>query len=144
MKKEDIKDFLIVCLYVMIWSTLAQNHWWCKNSVKQWWRSTRWQIWDWWSIFLVFELSNQRVKFSYRKKIYLEDLLKRFQMSNCKSISTPWVTNEKLQLDDGTTKVDAKIYRSLVSSLIYLTNTRPDIIYLISLVSRVMHDPSKF
>ncbi|KAG6520427.1 hypothetical protein ZIOFF_017482 [Zingiber officinale] len=46
-------------------------------------------------------------------------------------------------LDDGAAKVDAKIYRSLVGSLIYLTNTRPDIVYSVSLISRFMHEPSK-
>ncbi|KAG6521833.1 hypothetical protein ZIOFF_018966 [Zingiber officinale] len=49
----------------------------------------------------------------------------------------------KPQLDDGAAKVDAKIYRSLVGSLIYLTNTRPDIVYSVSLISRFMHEPSK-
>ncbi|KAG6520057.1 hypothetical protein ZIOFF_017087 [Zingiber officinale] len=51
--------------------------------------------------------------------------------------------NEADQLDDGAAKVDAKIYRSLVGSLIYLTNTRPDIVYSVSLISRFMHEPSK-
>lgn len=35
------------------------------------------------------------------------------------------------------------MYPSLVGSLIYLTNTRPDIIYPVSLISRFMQDPSK-
>ncbi|XP_075483696.1 secreted RxLR effector protein 161-like [Primulina tabacum] len=64
-------------------------------------------------------------------------------MKNCKSVLTPLVVNEKLQLNDGVAKIDAKLYRSLVGSLIYLTNTRPDIVYPVSLISRFMHDPSK-
>lgn len=64
-------------------------------------------------------------------------------MDNCKSISTPLAINEKLKLDDGAAKVDVSSYRSLVGSLIYLTNTRPNIVYAVSLVSRFMHNPSK-
>ena len=38
-------------------------------------------------------------------------------------MSTPMSSNEKLQQKDAMEKVDAKTYRSLVDSLIYLTNT---------------------
>ena len=48
-----------------------------------------------------------------------------------------------MHLDDGAEKVDARNYRSLVGSLIYLTNTRPDIVQPISLISRFMNEPSK-
>ena len=74
---------------------------------------------------------------------YLEDLLKRFQMNDCKPVSTPMAFNKKLHSDDGAKKVDARNYRSLVGSLIYLTNTRPDIVQPVSLISRFMNEPSK-
>ena len=64
-------------------------------------------------------------------------------MNNCKPIATPLATNEKLQAEDGAPKVDGKMYRSLVGSLIYLTNTRPDIVYPVSLISRFMQSPSR-
>ncbi|XP_060671024.1 secreted RxLR effector protein 161-like [Ziziphus jujuba] len=51
--------------------------------------------------------------------------------------------NEKLHKDDGAEKVDAKNYRSLVGCLIYLTNTRLDIVFAVSYVSRFMHELSK-
>ncbi|KAL4188988.1 hypothetical protein AMTRI_Chr08g163200 [Amborella trichopoda] len=46
--------------------------------------------------------------------------------------------NEKLRLEDGTERVDAKYFRSLVGGLMYLTHTRPDIMFVISLVSRIL------
>ena len=42
------------------------------------------------------------------------------------------------------TKVNAILYRSLVGKLLYLTATRPDIMYATSLLSRFMHNPSHF
>nr|XP_043638341.1 secreted RxLR effector protein 161-like [Erigeron canadensis] len=51
--------------------------------------------------------------------------------------------NEKLQLEDGTGKVDEKTFRSIVGGLIYLTHTRPDLAFSVSMVSRFMHSPSK-
>ena len=64
-------------------------------------------------------------------------------MASCKPIATPMALNEKLQQEDGAEKVDGKIYRSLVGSLIYLTHTRPDICHLVSLISRFMSERRK-
>lgn len=52
-------------------------------------------------------------------------------------------SNEKLHLEDGSDKVDEAVYRSLVGGLIYLTHSRPDLTYAVSLVSRFMQKPSK-
>jgi hypothetical protein len=40
--------------------------------------------------------------------------------------------------------VDAILYRSLVGNLLYLTATKPDIMFAASLLSRFMHSPSHF
>ena len=48
-------------------------------------------------------------------------------MVNCKVAYTPMNVNEKLQLEDGTKRVDVRSFKSLVGGLIYLAHTRPDI-----------------
>lgn len=70
-------------------------------------------------------------------------MLKKYRMGDCKLISTPMAFNEKLRKDDGGEKIDAKMYRSLVGSLIYLTNTRPDLMHPVSIISRFMNEPRK-
>ncbi|KAG6493460.1 hypothetical protein ZIOFF_048446 [Zingiber officinale] len=45
--------------------------------------------------------------------------------------------------EDDSEMADEKLYRSLVGSLIYLTNTRPDIVHPVSVLSRFMSKPSK-
>ena len=65
-------------------------------------------------------------------------------MENCKPIKTPLNTNEKLCLNDGGDKINEKYFRSIVGSLMYLTHTRPDIAFAVSLISRFMYKPSKF
>ena len=49
--------------------------------------------------------------------------------------------NLKLSSDDGTIQVDATLYRQLVGSLIYLTTTRPDLAYSVSVLSEFMSRP---
>ena len=57
-------------------------------------------------------------------------------------MSTPMTTNEKLSKDDDFEKIDEGLYRSLIGSLLYLTASRLDILFAISVLSRFMHSPS--
>ncbi|XP_047321474.1 secreted RxLR effector protein 161-like [Impatiens glandulifera] len=56
-------------------------------------------------------------------------------MEDCKSMSTHLCHKEKLSKNDETNKVDEALYRRLVGCLIYLTETRPDILHVVSLLS---------
>ncbi|KAL0311880.1 UNVERIFIED_CONTAM: Retrovirus-related Pol polyprotein from transposon RE1 [Sesamum radiatum] len=60
-----------------------------------------------------------------------------------RQVTTPLVTGEKYKKEDGSEKVDGSIYRSLIGSLLYLTATRPDIMFATSLLSRFMQSPSQ-
>ncbi|XP_015170784.1 uncharacterized mitochondrial protein AtMg00240-like [Solanum tuberosum] len=57
-------------------------------------------------------------------------------MENCKETATPMCLKEKLSKNDEAENVDETLYRSLVSCLMYLTATRSDILYVVSLLSR--------
>ncbi|XP_048236003.1 secreted RxLR effector protein 161-like [Ricinus communis] len=50
-------------------------------------------------------------------------------------------TNVKLNLEDGDSLTDIRQYQRLVGLLIYLTVTRPDIAYAVSMISQFMHTP---
>lgn len=93
--------------------------------------------------FLGMQVKQSPGKIFLSQEKYAEDMLKKFNMSDCKPMATPMATNVKLSKNDGKEKVDASLYRSLVGSLIYLTNTRPDIVHSVSIISRFMSDPSK-
>ncbi|XP_060673958.1 secreted RxLR effector protein 161-like [Ziziphus jujuba] len=93
--------------------------------------------------FLGIQVQQAKGEIFISQEKYLNDLLKWFHMDNCKPMSTPMALNEKLRKDDGAEKADATNYRSLVGCLIYLTNTRLDIVFAVSYVSRFMHEPSK-
>lgn len=71
-------------------------------------------------------------------------MLKKFKMFGCKSVSAPLQIHEKFKQDDGAKNVDASAYRSLIGSLLYLTSTRPDIMYASSLLSRFCKIQVKF
>ncbi|XP_068343011.1 uncharacterized mitochondrial protein AtMg00810-like [Pyrus communis] len=79
--------------------------------------------------------------FIHQKK-YASSLLSKFGLNECKSVITPLVATEKLTKDDGSGAVSEELYRSIVGSLLYLTATRPDIMYASSLLARFMHCPT--
>ncbi|XP_059277718.1 uncharacterized mitochondrial protein AtMg00810-like [Lycium ferocissimum] len=82
--------------------------------------------------------SNRGIFISQRK--YILDLLKETGMTSCKPAESPMESNHKLQSGVGKS-VDKERYQRLVGRLIYLSHTRPDIAYSVSLVSQFMHDP---
>ncbi|CAL2280291.1 unnamed protein product [Prunus armeniaca] len=51
--------------------------------------------------------------------------------------------NEKLSKEDGSEQADERVYRQIVGSLLYLTATRPDIMFAASLLARFMHEPTR-
>jgi hypothetical protein len=72
---------------------------------------------------------------------YAADIIKRFRMEGCNPAETPIPLGTKLSKNDEGPTVDSTLYKSLVGSLLYLTATRPDIMYAASLVSRFMESP---
>jgi hypothetical protein len=95
------------------------------------------------SYFLRMEVQqNQHGIFTCQQK-YAKEILKKFKMKECKSMTTPMNVKEKFCKDDGADKVDEAIYRSLIGCLMYLTAIRPDIMHAVSLLSRFMHCASE-
>ena len=63
------------------------------------------------------------------------EILKRFDMLECKAMATPMDTNMKLLVDESSELVDVTQYRHIIGSLIYLTNTKPDICFVVNTLS---------
>ena len=73
--------------------------------------------------FLGIEVRQQKDGIFISQFKYTEALLKKFKMYGGKFVSTPLVTYEKLQKDDGASKADTSHYKSLIGSLLYLIAT---------------------
>ena len=78
------------------------------------------------------------------QEIYVEKLLEKFNMQDCKPVDTPMpFKNNNNLIEDSPTMQNINIYQQLVGSLIYLSNsTRPDIAYTIRELASVMHAPT--
>jgi hypothetical protein len=72
---------------------------------------------------------------------YTNDLMKKFNMDELKSVSTPMSTVTSLNLDENSKVVDQREYKSMIGSLLYLTVTRPDIQIDMCLCARFQTSP---
>jgi hypothetical protein len=56
-------------------------------------------------------------------------------MLECKSMKTPMETKLKLLVDTSLELVDATLYRQINGSLMYLMNTKPNICFVVNILS---------
>jgi hypothetical protein len=64
-------------------------------------------------------------------------------MLECKSMNTPMETKLKLLVDTSSKLIDATLYRQIIGSLMYLTNTRPDICFVVNTLSQFLVEPRR-
>jgi hypothetical protein len=74
--------------------------------------------------FLGLEVWQSPENISLNQGKYIVEILKRFDMLECKSMNTPMEMNLKLLVDTSSWLVDVTLYRQIIRSLVYLTNTR--------------------
>nr|GFD17890.1 hypothetical protein [Tanacetum cinerariifolium] len=60
---------------------------------------------------------------------YVAEMLRKFRLTEGKSASTPIDTDKPLLKDPDDEDVDVHTYRSMIGSLMYLTTSRPDIMF---------------
>ena len=72
---------------------------------------------------------------------YAVEILKIFDMLECKAMDTPMDTILKLLAEESLELVDVTQYRQIIGSLMYLTNTRPDICFAANTLSQYLVQP---
>nr|GFA22665.1 retrovirus-related Pol polyprotein from transposon TNT 1-94 [Tanacetum cinerariifolium] len=80
--------------------------------------------------------------FINQSKFALE-ILKKFGMDSCDSIDTPMVDQLKLDEDPSGIPVDQTCFRTMVGSLMYLTASRPDLVFAVCMCARYQAKPTK-
>jgi hypothetical protein len=83
--------------------------------------------------FLGFKIKQIEDRTFISQKNYTHDILKKFGMDNAKPIKTPIGNNGHLDLDIGGTSIDQKVYRSMIGFLLYLSASKPDIMFSVCL-----------
>ncbi|GJW47135.1 putative ribonuclease H-like domain-containing protein, partial [Tanacetum coccineum] len=72
---------------------------------------------------------------------YVIEILKKFGFTDIKTASTPMETQKPLLKDEDGEEVDVHLYRSMIGSLMYLTSSRPDIMFAVCACARYQVNP---
>ncbi|CAM8893154.1 unnamed protein product [Rhodiola kirilowii] len=72
---------------------------------------------------------------------YVKEILKKFGMESAKTCATPMSPNDTLTKNESSPRVDPTLYRGMIGSLLYLTASRPDILFSVCLCARFQADP---
>ena len=93
------------------------------------------------NFFLGLQIKQLEDGIFFNQSKYIKDMLKKFGLEDSKPIKTPMSTKTKLTKDEESESVDSTKYRGMIGSLLYLTASRPDIMFSVCLCARFQEDP---
>ncbi|GJZ18126.1 putative ribonuclease H-like domain-containing protein [Tanacetum coccineum] len=93
------------------------------------------------SFFLGLQVKQKSDGIFISQDKYVAEILKKFDFALVKTASTPMETNKALIKDEEAEDVDVHLYRSMIGSLMYLTASRPDIMFAVCACARFQVTP---
>jgi hypothetical protein len=139
----DGKDMLIVQIYVddIIFGSTNENL--CKEFPKTMQNEFVMSMMGELKFLLGLQIKQTKEGIFLNQSKYVIDLLKRFGLANAKAYGTPMSPSTKLDKDEKGKPVDVKLYRGMIGSLLYLTASRPDIMFSVCLCARFQSSPKE-
>jgi len=134
------KDILVMQIYVddiIFGSTNASL---CKEISKLMQDEFEMSMMGELKFFLGIQINQSKDGVYVHQTKYTKELLKKFKLEDCKVMNTPMHPSCPLSKKDNGSKVDQKLYRGMIGSLLYLTAARPDILFSVCLCARFQSD----
>ncbi|GJW95327.1 retrovirus-related pol polyprotein from transposon TNT 1-94 [Tanacetum coccineum] len=95
------------------------------------------------SFFLGLQISQSPKGIFLNQSKYASEIIKKYGLLTSDFVDTPMMEKNKLDEDLQGTPADATLYRGMIGSLIYLTSSRPDLIYAVCLCDKLVNWSSK-
>ena len=92
--------------------------------------------------FLGIEVAYSPRGYLLSQSKYVANILKQARLTDNKTVDTPIEVNAKYYSSNGVPLTDPTLYRTIVESLVDLTITRPDIAYVVHVVSQFVTSPT--
>ena len=83
------------------------------------------------------------MEYFFNQEKYTKEMIKIFGYDKSKIAKTPMSTSAKLDKDESCIKVSEKLYRGMFGSLLYLTSSRPDIMFSVCLCAHFQTCPKQ-
>ncbi|MCH82973.1 copia-type pol polyprotein [Trifolium medium] len=141
--KKSKHDILLVQIYVDDIIFGATNESLCKDFSNIMQSEFEMSMMGELRYFLGLQIHQSKEGIFINQSKYCKELLKKFGMQNAKEISTPMSTSCYLDKDEGGKSVDESKYRGMIGSLLYLTASRPDIMFSVCMCARFQANPKE-
>ncbi|RVW74256.1 Retrovirus-related Pol polyprotein from transposon RE1 [Vitis vinifera] len=141
--KTKEKDMLLVQIYVDDIIFGATNDSLCEDFSKCMHSEFEMSMMGELNYFLGLQIKQLKEGTFINQAKYIKDLLKRFNMEEAKVMKTPMSSSIKLDMDEKGKSIDSTMYRGMIGSLLYLTASRPDIMYSVCLCARFQSCPKE-
>jgi len=92
-------------------------------------------------LFLGLQIKETRNGIYVNQTKHVNELLKKFKLKDAKEMRTRMYPTTCLGLDEESNKVDNSQYKAMIGSLLYLTTSKPNILFTIRLYARFQQDP---
>ncbi|GJT68464.1 putative ribonuclease H-like domain-containing protein [Tanacetum coccineum] len=129
--KKDKHDIILVQVYVddIIFGSTKRS--WCDEFEAL--MKSRFQMSSMGELtfFLGLQVKQKEDGIFISQDKYVAEILKKFDFASVKTASTPIETQKPLVKDEEASDVDVHLYRSMIGSLMYLTASRPDIMFAV-------------
>ncbi|GJV26665.1 putative ribonuclease H-like domain-containing protein [Tanacetum coccineum] len=139
--KKDKHDIILVQVYVddIIFGSTKKS--WCDEFEAL--MKGRFQMSSMGELtfFLGLQVKQKEDGIFISQDKYVAEILKKFDFVSVKTASTPIETQKPLVKDEEASDVDVHLYRSMIGSLMYLTASRPDIMFAVCACSRFQVTP---
>ncbi|GJQ92846.1 putative ribonuclease H-like domain-containing protein [Tanacetum coccineum] len=139
--KKDKHDIILVQVYVddIIFGSTKKS--WCDEFEAL--MKSRFQMSSMGELtfFLGLQVKQKEDGIFISQDKYVAEILKKFDFVSVKTASTPIETQKPLVKDEEASDVDVHLYRSMIGSLMYLTASRPDIMFAVCACSKFQVNP---
>ncbi|GJW20717.1 retrovirus-related pol polyprotein from transposon TNT 1-94 [Tanacetum coccineum] len=139
--KKKISNLIIVQIYVddIIFGSTCQEL--CDDFAKIMHDEYEMSMMGELNFFLGLQIKQVVDGIFFNQSKYIKEMLKKFRLEDSKPMKTPMSTETKLTKDEEGESVDNTKYRGMIDSLLYLTASRPDIMFSVCLCARFQKDP---
>ncbi|GJV59355.1 putative ribonuclease H-like domain-containing protein [Tanacetum coccineum] len=139
--RRNKKDIMLVQVYVDDIIFGSTNKSWCDEFEAL--MQSRFQMSSMGELtfFLGLQVKQNKGGIFISQDKYVAEILKKFDLVNVKAAITPMETKLPLTKDEEAFDVDVHLYRSMIGSLMYLTASRPDIMYAVCVCSHFQVTP---
>ncbi|GJR09518.1 putative ribonuclease H-like domain-containing protein [Tanacetum coccineum] len=134
--KKDSRDILLVQVYVDDIIFGSTNKAWCEEFEVLMKGEFEMSAMGEMSFFLGLQVKQLPDGIFISQDKYVKDMLTKFDMESVRTATTPYEAAKTKLKDETDPPVNVHLYRSMIGSLMYLTASRPDIMFAVSACSR--------